>query len=498
MKIGGIVLSNRVGVLMLLAVLLFILSLSVNAQEIKDAPRISMDFQQAKLEDVLKIFSQQAGLNFVATENIRDKQITLYLDGVTVQDALDSIMKANNLAYDQAPGSAVFVVRESGKAKVEMMTKVYTLRFARVSQESVAKEGSVSQVSDIKSILENLLSKGDDGRVLGNIVIDKRTNSIIVTTIPSDFPIIEDAINRLDAVTPQALIEAEIVEINTNALKNLGLEWGDQTDGTFVTFTGPSRSTTFPFERVNAPLQKKLIAAGARTATRGTLNLTDFAFVLKALEKEGMARYLAKPRIMTLNNETAEINISANAAVGVNVESQSDTGSVTESAERVDIGVILKVTPTINKEGYIIMTLEPEVSRAVQSPVENSRGQPFYDATKRAAKTTVMVRDGQTMAIGGLIQSQEDNSTSKTPGLSRIPLLGKLFKGDEKNKDDTEIIIFITAHAIQDIAELAMAKESQINEEAKPAAIGTPDADIREEEIKKTVMRLRKKREISK
>jgi type II secretory pathway component GspD/PulD (secretin) len=220
--------------------------------------------------------------------------------------------------------------------------------------------------------------------------------------------------------------------------------------------------------------------------------------VLKALEKEGMARYLAKPRIMTLNNETAEINISANAAVGVNVESQSDTGSVTESAERVDVGVILKVTPTINKEGYIIMTLEPEVSRAVQSPVENSRGQPFYDATKRAAKTTVMVRDGQTMAIGGLIQSQEDNSTSKTPGLSRIPLLGKLFKGDEKNKDDTEIIIFITAHAIQDIAELAMAKESQINEEAKPAAIGTPDADIREEEIKKTVMRLRKKREISK
>jgi len=501
--------SNKMRKITIISVALIFMAASVipiNAQETR---LISMDFQEAALKDVLKVFSQQAGLNFVATTNIEGRAITLYLDGVTVQDALNSIMKANNLTYEQAPGSNVFVVKESGRAKVDLETRVYTLNFAVISSSSEATE---TQISDIKSILENLLSKGEDGSPLGSIVIDKRTNSIIVTSIPEDFASIESTIKKLDAMTPQALIEAEIVEIQSSSLKRLGLEWGGS-DGTFVRFSGPVKVTHFPFIRNKNPFSRTLIGTTTSTTTTetssggiitetaaqdptlGTLSLQEFSIVLKALETMGEARYLAKPRIMTINNETAEINITADTVIGVKKTSVSDTGEVVEEAERSETGISLKVTPTINKQGFITMTLEPEVSRAVQSPLFAN----FADPAKRSAKTTVMVRDGQTLAIGGLLKTDEEKDNRKVPGLSRLPFLGKFFQRDKKATYTTELIIFITAHAIMDAEELGQSDEDcgDIKEpEQKVKTDKIPIADAREAQIKKTVLKLRKKRDL--
>jgi type II secretory pathway component GspD/PulD (secretin) len=331
-----------------------------------------------------------------------------------------------------------------------MVTRIYTLKFARVAKSGGGKEQAESQIADIKSILENLLSKGADGKPLGSVIIDNRTNSLIITSIPADFVLVEDTINKLDTFTPQALIEAEIVEIKTSALKNLGLEWGGTSTGTFVTFSGPKKQTKFPFIRKNAPFQTELIKGVTETDTLGVLNLVDFALVIKALETEGSAKYLAKPRIMALNNETAEIKITADTTVGVQRTSVTDTGEVIETAERVETGVSLKVTPTINNEGYITMTLEPQVSRTEKSAYFTN----FVDPAQRSAKTTVMVKDGQTIAIGGLLKSFDEGTDRQTPGVSNIPLLGNLFKSKSKTGEQTEIIIFITAHAVTNIGEV--------------------------------------------
>ncbi|MFC1806768.1 type II secretion system protein GspD [Candidatus Omnitrophota bacterium] len=501
----------------LLVVIVFLFGF-VNNMNAQEARRVSMDFQDAALKDVLKIFSQQAGLNFVATENIESKRITLYLDGVSVQDALDSIISANNLTYEQAPGSAVFIVKESGRARVEMLTKVYPINFARLSDVAVTGSGK-SQISDIKTVLETILSKNASGQPFGNIVVDKRTNSIVVTSIADDFSVIEETINKLDTLTPQALIEAEIVEIKTNALKSLGLEWGGTSDGTFVSFTGPIRSTKFPFIRKSGPFVDRLISGAEDSHTLGTMSLAEFSLVIKALETEGNAQYLAKPRIMALNNETAEIKITSDTVVGVKRTSVTDTGEVIEEAERVETGITLKVTPTINKEGYVTMTLEPEVSRAIQSNFFSQ----FVDPAKRSAKTTVMVKNGQTIAIGGLLQTDEENSNRQTPYVSHIPFLGKLFRRKQDTISKTELIIFITAHMIKDVteilpepvedfttqkeeADLVLGDAPVLERELLGAPVQEPPftedekkvADIREEEIKKTVLRLRKKRDISK
>lgn len=520
MRINRIDKRQMAQVLIFIILVLFTFANNVLAQEAVPAPkavtaqegrRISMDFQEAELRDVLKIFSQQAGLNFVASKEIEDKKVTLYLEGVTVQDALNSIMKANNLTYDQAPGSSVFIVKESGKAKIDMITKVYTLNFARVAEQEKEEEaggagegttGGAAQKkeADIKTVLENLLSKGGDGRLLGSIVVDRRTNSVIITSIPEDFPLIEETIKSLDVPTPQALIEAEIVEIETDILNKLGLEWGNQTTGTFITFSGPIRKTAFPFIRQSGPFQATLLKGATDSPTLGTLSLAEFSVVLRALESEGKARYLAKPRLMVLNNETAEIKISADTAVGLKTSSQSDTGTITEEAERMETGVILKVTPTINKDDYITMTLQPEVSRVVASNIITSTGVRIYDPTRRNVKTTVMVKDGQSIAIGGLLKREETDTISKTPGLSKVPFLGRLFKSDSTRDKTTEIIIFITSHVIKDVETLSRT----LAEITKPPAAAPSAKEAKEEikaereaEIEKTVIKLRKKRELS-
>jgi len=512
MKIDKVISIKKTLTFLLVAMLMFGFLADIPAQNIRT---VSMDFQDASLKDVLKVFSQQAGLNFVATENIEDRTITLYLDDVTVQDALDSIMKANGLTYEQAKGSSVFIVKESGKAKIDMVTKVYTLQFARVSLIAAAaaaqEEGGSSQVADINAILSSLLSKAEDGSPLGGIVLDMRTNSVIVTAIPEDMVLIEETIKKLDAITPQALIEAEIVEIRTGALKRLGLEWGDS-QGTFVRFSGPTKITHFPFIRQSNPLSKSLLGsvtsttttttsgagtdttstAQSQTPTLATLSLSEFSVVLKALETEGDAKFLAKPRIMVLNNESAEINITADTAIGVTKTSVTDTGEVIEEAERTETGVSLKVTPTINKEGYITMTLEPTVSRAVPS----AQFVNFADPTKRSINTTVMVKDGQTIAIGGLLKTDEVDDSRSLPGLSRLPLIGNLFKRKTKTNLETELIIFITAHAIQNLSDMSEIKEAE-DIKAPVAEKEKQMAQTREAEIRKTVMRLRKKRELS-
>ncbi len=461
------------------------------AQE--ESRRISMDFQEAALKDVLKVFSQQAGLNFVAAKEIEDKKVTLYLDGVTVDDALTSILAANNLTYEQKPDSSVFIVKESTKPKIKVITKVYSLNYAKVEG---GKGGG--EKSDIKSIIENLLTKDNEGEVLGCIVKDTRTNSLIITSIPENFPLIENTLAKLDAQTPQVMIEAEIVEVKTTAIKKLGLDWGGPASGTFFTFTGPSRDTGFPFIREKGPFSRSLLggsladargrtlAASSTGTTFGNLTLVEFRIVLKALEKENKSKYLAKPKIMVVNNETAEIRISADSGVGT-VTTEGESGTLTTSVERVETGVILKVTPTINKDDYITMTLEPEVSR-----VETSSVTGYYDPTKRSAKTTVMMKDGQTIAIGGLLKSEVADNDRAVPGLSKIPLLGNLFKSKDFQDVETELIIFVTCRIIKpELEKLKEAAASPVVKVKKEAAIAE-----RDKEIIKAVKRLRKRREL--
>ena len=383
-------------------------------------PTISMDFQDANMKDILKIFSQQSGLNFIAGEKIRDSKITLYLDKVSVEDALNTILKGNNLTYEQAEGSNIFIVKELTQPEIETITRVFTLNYA------LSKSGEDSDSEDIKEVVENVLSEH------GKVITYERTNSLIVTDIPSNFERIEKTINKLDTPIPQVMIEAEILETAVGLLDKLGVDWASgNAPGISITYSGPSETT--------------LSNINTSTLSTAIINASATQAVLKALSTNTKTRWLAKPKICVLNNEEATIDIVTDAAVGV-ITTIDDEGNRTESIERMDIGTKLKVIPHVNKSGEITLEIEPEVSRAAASAKAVSGA---VDKLKRTAKTKVIVKDGNTIIIGGLISTEKGNIFHRIPFFSEIPFMGNLFRYQEDSDKQTELVIFITPHIVK-------------------------------------------------
>lgn len=384
---------------------------------------ISMDFKNASLQNVLKVFSQQSGLNFVASEEIRDKKITLYFENVKVQDALNRILDANNLTYEYTKDSEIFIVKPTGKEEVETITRIYTLNYATVgktSKKSKNEEGS----RNITQIISRLLSKQ------GSIISDKKTNSLIIRDIPARFSLIERTIAKLDSRTPQVMIEAEILETSVDLAERIGVGMMHQ--------GSKGNVESYPFE-INKPI------TGEKTSFFGVLTYPEFEATLDMLKSEGRVKYLARPRILSLNNETAKINIASWASIGIETETSSETGqTVAKSAERKWVGTKLKVTPHINKKGFITMEIKPEVSRTFPSNLSDD----FLDIFRKSATSKVMVKDGETVVIGGLMKGKEKKDHKQVPFLGDIPVLGKLFSSRKTSDEKTELVIFITPRIV--------------------------------------------------
>ena len=423
--------------------------------------RVSMDLQDVPLKQLLKVFSQESGLNFVASQEIENRNVTLYLDEVTVEDALDTILKANKLSYVQPEGSSIFYLKDTAKPAIETETRIYKLAYAQVSGvESSSGEGG------IETVLEELLTE------YGNIAIDPRTNSLLVTDIAGRFELIEKAIDKLDVRTQQVLISAQILEVSVDTLNRLGIEWGSST-GQMAQYTGPSRTTSFPFE-------ESLLKGGASSVTMATLSMTSLTSIFKAIATDSDTHYLARPKLLTLDNKTAEIKITQDAAVAtanIQVGAEGGLSQSTDAAERYEVGTSLKVTPHINKDSYITMTIEPEVSRVKTAAISG-----YYDPHKRYAKTTVMVKDRETVVIAGLISREDTIEKRKVPFLADIPVLGMPFRRNTDEKKDTEIVIFITPQIVRD--DVRMAKGFDDMDFAGLADMGTQgvEAIVREQE----------------
>jgi len=424
---------------------------------------ISMDFQDANLKDLLKIFSQQSGLNFVASQNVQDRTATIYFDNVTVEDALNHIMNANNLVYEQESGSEIFIVKESGKPAIETLTKIYELKYAQLVQPSSDEEDAEEEEAEIISVVQNILSEE------GKLVADKRSNSLIIKDVPSQFAIIEDVLARLDVKAQQVMIEVEIIETTTTVADKLGVVWGSST-GTMAEYTGPTANTVWP---LRGRFSKDTDVGEGLTT--GTFSLTNLTATIKAILSDKDTKVLARPRVLTLNNETAEININSNDAIQSNTEwTYPETGPTTSTttferaAENERPGVSLKVTPTISKVGFVTMTIEPKLITKALSDLATTTDA-IYDLSFRTAQVKVMVSDGETVVIGGLISKDKEESIRKIPFLGDIPLLGAAFRYKAKDEADRELLIFITPHIVKEAA-YALGDISE-REQEKPKAI---------------------------
>ncbi len=450
---------------------------------------VSIRVANVPISAFLNSITTQAKINFIMSEEFANKKVTASLTRVTVREALDTLLRVHGLAYQRIGKSDSYVVTKRSNDAPDTITKIYTLSY-------ISLQGVGSAQSELNSIMPQDVSSGgssmgaSDGGMssgmrsgsdsyasgstiteivssmlspVGKIAVDPRTNKLIITDVPEVFPQVENILAELDIKPPQILIEAQIVEVSKTSGLNVGFEYGGS-DGTLAAVTAPSRSLTAEyFHGKTRPhgwewiFPKKDDIGGSSTTTtttsttteddsngneEGVLNLAAFNIVLRALLTRGEAKYLGKPKVVTLNNKTATITTSTDATVGRTVSQTGDTDSTsmtTTSAERKRVGLTLQVTPQVNREGYVTLYVQPSYSDVVSSGFDFS-----LDTTTRAASTLVRVKNGQTVVIGGLLTSRETDQTRKVPLLGDIPVLGWLFTSRAKTKSTTDLVIFIT------------------------------------------------------
>jgi len=493
---------------------IFIISLYLNPSGglnadsglIPDTPEktVSMDFQDVGLKDILKAFSIQSGLNFIASEAVQDRKITLYLDKVPLDKAMDKLFKANNLSYDLDREANIFMVKDWGKLQVETITRVFYLKYASVSSSPLEKEkasnfeagssssGAATSSSTAQSSSSSASAGGSSGitqaveKLLsssGSVIEDFRTNSLIVTDTPNHMQVIAQVIASLDVSVPQVMLEVEMLDVSKSTVDKIGLKFG-QTPFT-ATFTGGTRFTRFPFspwlgEGANADKSGSSIP-GHFTSGSLAINSAGYTVLLDFLKTQTDTKYLARPRILTLNNQTAEIKITTQETVGVTTSTTTTEGTAQTQQgqpERVETGVSLRVTPQVNPDtGEITMFIMPTVKDTSTSTflTQGSSSQFFKDPEERSTKSVVRIKDGETVIIGGLIRNENVETITKLPILGDIPLLGAFFRHKDKSKGrERELLVFITPHIIKD-------RDIKLVQAKKPAPASRERAPEREQ-----------------
>ena len=413
---------------------------------------VSLDFQGADLRAVLRTFAEISALNIVIDPTIQGT-VDVSLRDVPWDQALDIILRANKLGY-VVDGTIVRVAPLDVLAAEEISRRKLTDEQALSGELRVLTRAlSYAKAEDLRPLLlATILSPR------GSIQTDARTNTLIINDLPERLQRASDLVATLDSPQPQVEIEARIVQTTRQFARTIGVQWGATgrasntignttglsfpNQGSLTGRTGQTQGPPSPDPGLDgAATGINLGVTGATTAVglalgsiNGALNL-DLA--LSALEKQGQGRLLSTPRVTTQNNVEAEMT------QGVQIPIQTVANN-TITVTFKDAALTLKVTPQITAANTVIMRISlenasPDYSKAIA-------GIPPID-TQRAI-TQVLVNNGATTVIGGIYVSSEQTNKDSTPGLSRIPLLGWLFRRDAVNDESRELLIFITPRII--------------------------------------------------
>jgi len=405
-----------------------------------------LEFREVDIKDVLRQLAKQYGLNIVFSESVKGP-ITVQLHDITIEEALDAIVSANGYVYTKK-GNIYKVTTPQEAEKEGARTKVFKLNNADASK--------------LKEALKKVLSSQ------GSIEADTRSNSLIVTDIPSVLTKIEGMISKLDEPTLQVLIEAKFIETSLGTTEKLGIDWSMT-----ASVSGSARPTALPFEPKGEKKWMKNIfpPAGegedfpsghsysfpyisASDFTFGTLDFTQYQAVLNFLKTKTNSKLISSPRVVTMDNKQAEIYIGKTRPIP-QFEYNDETGNyqITGFEEKIE-GVILTVTPQISKvkDGcYIKLKLKPKVTNYVDKVTFGALGFDYPVMSERYADTEVVIKSGQTIVIGGLIETKKTKSIHKVPLLGDVPLLGFFFthRSIEPN-EKSELLIFVTARVIEE------------------------------------------------
>jgi len=443
---------------------------------------ISLDFKDADIGSVLRVLSMKSAVNIVTGPEVTGL-VTVRLDNVPWQKALEVILRTYDYVYER-DGNIIRVTTRD-KMKLEPVeTKTFILNY--------------SKAPEIQASINDMLSER------GKVKSSDRTNMLVVTDIPTNLYRIGEVIKKLDKMTPQAFIDSKIVKTDLSNTEKLGIDWNVVGGLT----KGATRPTSFPFYQGSGTSLHNflpIVAGGGNVASAnsvvvstvgpnpganrgfplppaevtgggfsyGTLDFSSFSAILNMLQTRVNTKVVSNPRVVVLNNQTATVQVGQEVPIP-SFERNEQTGSmvITGFTYR-NTGVVLNVTPHINSESEILVDLSPEVS-SVGLNQSFGAGQieaPRFDTTK--AKTQVLIRSGETIAIGGLLTDQTGVKEDKVPYLGDIPLVGKLFRSTNPSNSanpstsKVETLFFVTVTTMDTQGQPADAKVDGKNNQSK-------------------------------
>jgi type IV pilus assembly protein PilQ len=499
---------------------------------------LSLDIKGMDILDVFRLLSMRGDINIIAGKNVTGK-VTLFLKGVDIWDAFEMIIAANGLAYEKR-NNIIYVMTERdyeliyGKKyedrRIVKSVKLQHVTSAEVSKavsqlktnigrvvsddisdtivlmdipEAVADMEKVIQeldiplatkvytlqyakVGDLKDRLSEMLTAN-----IGNLRIDERTNKVAITDLKSKIPAFDKVISAFDERHKEVIIEAKILQVTLNDDYNTGINW----DAVFTKVHSSlhqvaTLGVSLKYPDQLTPIPSSQGSGGALQI--GNLATEGYQAVIQALREYGKTNLLSSPRIVALNNEEASILVGTNQPYATRTISQGSGGTGNIEAENVtfiDLGIKLVVTPTINDEDFITMKIKPEVSSQISEFVITSSGNKIPVVKTTTTETTVMVKNGSTVLIGGLIEENIRESIREVPGLANIPILGNLFRtrtigsGDSTNPEKTELVIFLTPHIISGEEKKDLLSTDQVAQDRALEKLQKAEPDKKEEDM---------------
>ena len=470
--------------------------------------KISLHFKDADIRDILRTLADVSGLNIVATEDVTGR-VMLRLVDVPWDQALAVVLHANGLERAQSGNVVTISTAARLEAERSARLKAQEAEQHRAPLETVYVKVNYVKATDIASLIGRQTeirdaaagapsspTRRDQGKEAqialmsprGTIVADGTSNVVIIRDVPENIEAVRELIRNVDIQTPQVLIESYIVIASENINRSLGIQWGYQ----YAAGPETGKSTG-----LNLPGRIGLGGTG-RTGTGGIPFIANFPALtgtstldhflgsidgthslnarLSALESEGKARVVSRPRVVTLNNGEALITSRREVRVPVTSGNLTAGGAGTsgggEAFEEFDVGLTLKVTPQISSDGFVLLDIEAESSEladpSVTTTADSSTVLRIPDVLSRTTNSQVLVRAGSTFVLGGILQDNLDRRESGIPYLRHAPGIGWLFKGKVDRRTKDELLIFLTPKIVAGVSTAGLPSAHQLWKDHAP------------------------------
>jgi type IV pilus assembly protein PilQ len=412
--------------------------------------KISLDFKDADIKNVFRLLAEVSGLNIVVTNDVNQK-VTVRLVEVPWDQALDLLIETNGLGKEQI--NNVVRISTAGTLKSEKDALIAAQKSKQDLEplQTVYFNVNYAKVKDLETKVKTLLSKRPDAA----LVTDERSNTIMVRDIKKSVDDVATLVTKLDTRTPQVLIESNLIETTPSFARSLGAELNftlglrNDFDSRFLAGAPFVGSLTPSIPPTTVPLPGPGFRLGIVQNRFGPFR--DLNYALTAAENEGNIKIISRPSVVTLNNVASTIKAERILRIALpsstNIASGSGAAAGTAVAtEKIPVGITLNVIPQVSSDGFVLMNINVKSSSIADNPTVSggTAGVIPFDELNREAIANVLVRDGETIVIGGILKDTDATSESGVPYLKNIPVLGWLFKNMRWQKNFEELVVFIT------------------------------------------------------